>query len=145
MKTASAMFVGVVLLAIPSGGGEKEKGLDPAKLIGAWKYVSAEKGGEAVPEERLKKQAVTIDKETFTLTGDDLFIMKYEIDAKKSPAAINFTMVKSPFGAGSKAAGILELKGDELKICYAPAGEAVPTKFETKGSKAHYFVLKRGK
>lgn len=120
-------------------------GFDTAKLIGKWIYVKGEKAGEAIPAENLKKQMATIDKENFTLTGDDLFIMKYEIDAKKTPAQIRFTITKSPFGPGAKAGGVIEFKGEELHLCYGSDGETTPTKFETKGTKAHYFVLKRAK
>ena len=38
----------------------------------------------------------------------------------------------------------VELKGDELRVAYTHEGEPA-TKFETKGTKAHSFVLKRAK
>ena len=46
---------------------------------------------------------------------------------------------------GSTAEGIVEVKGDELKLCYAVEGKA-PTEFKTKeGDKHHLFVLKKAK
>jgi len=149
MRTIGLLVLGASFLILGpalTGAGDKKDGLDVSKLIGKWTYISGEKAGEAIAAKDLKNQKVSIDKETFTLTGDDaLFIMKYEVDAKKSPAVINFVMTKSPFGAGAKAAGIIEVKGDELKLCYNPEGGPAPTAFATKGSKAHYFVLKRAK
>ncbi len=73
--------------------------------------------------------------------------MKYELDAKKNPVTIKFTMTESPFGPGAVANGIIELKGDELKVCYASTeGGEAPKKFEAKqGSGHHCFLLKRSK
>jgi hypothetical protein len=54
-------------------------------------------------------------------------------------------MTESPFGAGAMAKGIIEVKGDDLKLCYTTEGDA-PKNFEAKeGSNAHSFVLKRSK
>jgi len=71
--------------------------------------------------------------------------MKYRLDTKKIPVGLSMTMTESPFGPGATAQGIVEVKGDELKICYAAEGEA-PKKFEAKeGSNHHLFILKRSK
>lgn len=124
----------------------KEAKFDATKLVGTWKYVSGVKNGDKVGEDRLKAQTAIISKETFTLKGEATFVMKYELDAKKSPATVKFTMTESPFGAGATAEGIVELKGDDLKICYAPMGGVAPKAFEAKeGSKHFFFVLKRSK
>ncbi len=124
----------------------KDEKFDAAKLIGTWKYVSGEKNGEKVDEERLKTQTVVITKETFTLKSDEKFVMKYELGDKKTPVTIKFEMTESPFGAGAKSEGIIELKGDDLKLCYAPMGGEAPKKFEAKEGSQHFlFVLKRSK
>jgi len=71
--------------------------------------------------------------------------MKYTLDTKTSPVSLSMEMTESPFGAGAMSKGIIEVKGDELKMCYATEGDA-PKKFETKeGSNSHLFVLKRSK
>jgi len=145
MKTAVQLGVCLLILAQPLGAGDGNKSLDPAKLVGTWKYVSGEKAGEKVDLDRIKGQTVTITKDTWTLQGDDTFVMKYTVDASKKPAAIKLEMTESPFGAGAKAVGIIEVSGDDLKICYSPMGEEPPKTFATKDTKAHLFVLKRGK
>jgi uncharacterized protein (TIGR03067 family) len=143
-----------VVLAASPGAAQEEKDakaekFDPAKLVGTWDYVSAEKNGAKADAESLKKQGnVTITKETITLKNEaGKFVMKYTLDAKKSPVGIEMEMTESPFGAGAKSKGIIELKGDDLKFCYNPDGDgAAPTEFKTKeGGSAHYFVLKRSK
>jgi uncharacterized protein (TIGR03067 family) len=147
--------VGVFLLAaLPLGAADKDKDkdakddkFDAAKLVGTWKYVSGEKNGEKSSDDQLKKDSVVITKDTFTLKGDDTFVMKYTLDAKKTPIGISFKIVEGPFGKDATAEGIIELKGDDLKVCYNPEdGGKAPEKFEAKeGSKFHCFVLKRSK
>jgi uncharacterized protein (TIGR03067 family) len=142
LLAALALVVSVPLAAQEKGGDAK---LDPAKLVGKWQYVSGVKNGEKIAEDNLK-EPVIITKDKITLKGKELFVFKYEIDAAKKPAAIELEMLESPFGAGAKAAGIIELKGDELRLCYAAMGGAAPKTFESKeGSQAHLFVLKRAK
>jgi hypothetical protein len=73
--------------------------------------------------------------------------MKYTLYAMSKPVGIMLEMTESPFGAGAKAEGIIEVNGDDLKLCYAaaPDGKA-PKSFEAKqGSGHHCFVLKRSK
>jgi len=148
MRTACVMVAGVAWVAlIPLGAQEKggEAKLDPAKLVGKWQYVSGVKNGEKVAEESLK-DPVIITKDKITLKGKDPFVFKYELDATKKPAAVELEILESPFGAGAKASGIIELKGDELRLCYAAMGGGAPKTFESKeGSMAHLFVLKRAK
>jgi uncharacterized protein (TIGR03067 family) len=138
----------VLLVVCPFGavGQGKDDKFDAAKLVGTWKYVSGVKDGTKVDADHFKGQTLTITKDTFTLKSDDAtFVMKYELDAKSKPVGIKYTITEGPFGVGAKAEGIVEVNGDDLKVCYAPEG-AAPKTFEAKeGSKYHLFVLKRTK
>ena len=80
-----------------------------------------------------------------TLRSDQFtFVMSYELVKDTKPQAVKLTILESPFGAGQRTNGILELKNDTLKLCYPPMGGDIPTKFDGKsGSGRHYFVLKR--
>ncbi len=152
MRRNGLVVLGVALLALaPLSAADKDKDkdkeegkLDPAKLVGTWAYVSGERDGKKVPEENLKKGTVVITKDTITLKSDDAtFVIKYTLDQKKTPCGIAMEITKGPQGEGSKAAGIIALKGDELKICYPPEGGDAPKDFTSKeGSKLHLFVLK---
>ncbi len=143
-----AMWIGAcaMLLAVGTLGAEdKQTKFDPAKLVGDWNYVSGVKNGEKVDPDHLKNKVV-VTKETFTLTGDMKFVMKYKLDTKKTPVGIKLEMTESPFGAGAKAVGIISVEGDEMKLCYDPEGKKAPEKFEAKAdSKHHLFILKRAK
>jgi uncharacterized protein (TIGR03067 family) len=134
------------LVLVPVRADEQGK-LDPAKLIGTWTYVSGEKDGEKVNEDNLKAGSVIITKDTITLKSEQgEFVLKYKLDTEKHPCAIAMEITEGPAGQGSKADGIIELKGDDLKICYSPMGGKTPTEFASKkDSGLHYFVLKRKK
>ena len=121
--------------------------LDPEKLIGTWSYVSGERNGEKSDVDRLKKGSVTVTKETFTLKSEEAtFVMKYTLDTKKSPCAIEIEISEGPQGQGSKSKGIIELNGDEMKLCYVAMEGDAPKEFAAKkDSGHHYFVLKRKK
>jgi uncharacterized protein (TIGR03067 family) len=127
---------------------DKEKKFDAAKLVGNWAFVSGEKEGTEVKGDALKGK-VEITKDTLTIKGGedgkDVFPMTYTLDTKKSPVTIVLkgtdNLVKD-----QTVNGILELDGDNLKLCYALPEQEFPKEFKTKeGSKTHLFVLKRVK
>jgi uncharacterized protein (TIGR03067 family) len=147
MKTALTLIAcALVGVSVPLVAQDKGGKFDAAKLEGKWQYVSGIKNGAKVDEDNLKKQVVIITKDKITLKGDDTFVMKYELDSARKPVGIKLEMLESPFGAGAKSEGVIELKDDQLRLCYAPMGEEAPKTFDAKeGTKMHLFVLKRSK
>jgi len=147
MKTLGSLCLVLFAVSLAAADDADKKGsaFDPAKLVGTWKYVEGTKAGEKVEMDRLAGK-VTFTKDTVTLPGgpDATFVMAYKIDAKKSPATIDLDIKDGPVKEG-KAEGIIQVAGDELKICYVPVGVGKrPTKFEsTKDNGAFLFVLKR--
>jgi uncharacterized protein (TIGR03067 family) len=140
MRTTLALGLAVALGALSAA--DEKKAFDPTKLEGTWEYKSGEKNGQKVEGDALKGK-VKITKDMIAMgDGAMSFEFKYTIDAKASPPTIDMEMTKSPFGAGAKAKGIIEMDGDDLKLCYAPEGDR-PAKFD--GAKAHLFVLKKAK
>ena len=125
----------------------KDGKFDTAKLVGTWKIIAGERGGEKVEEGKLSTYTVTVTKDSLTLkNAEATFVMKYELDTAKPPVTVKFTITESPFGAGATATGIVSLDGDTLKLCYALPGEGDPRKFESKSGSTHrLFVLKRSK
>ncbi len=142
-------FLGAATFVLLAGSivaaDDKDK-FDAGKMVGTWTYVSGEKNGAKVDPETLKGGTVKITKETITLESPQgKFVIKYTLDTKNSPVSLAMEMTESPFGAGAMAKGIIDVKSDELKLCYATEGDA-PKKFETKeGSNSHLFVLKKSK
>ncbi|HEV2947905.1 MAG TPA: TIGR03067 domain-containing protein [Gemmataceae bacterium] len=142
-------FLGAATFVLLAGSivaaDDKDK-FDAGKMVGTWTYVSGEKNGTKVDPETLKGGTVKITKETITLESPQgKFVIKYTLDTKNNPVSLAMEMTESPFGAGAMAKGIIDVKGEELKLCYATEGDA-PKKFETKeGSNSHLFVLKKSK
>jgi uncharacterized protein (TIGR03067 family) len=151
MRPARWVSACVFLLALyPLGAAGQDKAaredkFDPDKMTGTWTYVSGVKNGEKVDPDHFKDSKVTITKDTMTLEGPaGKFVLKYTLDTKKKPVTVSMKMIEGA-GEGSTAEGIVQVKGDDLTICYAREGEG-PTKFEAKeGSNHHLFVLKRSK
>lgn len=128
---------------------EKKSDLTADKLAGEWSFVSGKKMGEAIEKDRLNTKT-TWTKDTITIPAgpDQKFVMKFTLDTSKTPATIDMEIKEGPVNEG-KAIGIIELKGDELKLCYVPlmgADEKRPTKFEsTEDYKTFLFVMKKAK
>ena len=123
---------------------KKDAGLDAAKLVGDWTYVSGVKAGEKLPADHLAGK-VTFTKDTVLVpAGKDMkFVMAYKIDPKASPATIDLDIKDGPVKEG-KAAGIIALEGDELKLCYAVAPGKRPEKFESTKDNGYYmFTMKK--
>jgi uncharacterized protein (TIGR03067 family) len=144
MRATMGLGLGVLFAAAYAFGADAGDKFDAAKMVGTWTYTSGEKNGEKLDKAHFKDGKAIVTRETITLPGDGgKFVMKYKLDAKKKPVGIEMEMTESPFGGGAKAAGIVAVTDEELKICYAPMGDA-PTKFEAKeGSGHHLFVLRR--
>lgn len=144
MRVTGLLGILTVVLLTTRGAAEETGKLDPAKLVGTWVYVSGVKDGKQVPAEQLSKGSVEITKDTITLKSPDSeFVIKYTLDASKSPSRIAMEITKGPQGEGAKADGIIALKDDQLKICYPAMGGDAPKDFTSKeGSGLHLFVLK---
>jgi uncharacterized protein (TIGR03067 family) len=146
MRAISFLGAATFVLAGSIMAADDKDKFDAGKMVGTWTYVSGEKNGTKVDPETLKGGTVKITKETITLESPQgKFVIKYTLDTKNSPVSLAMEMTESPFGAGAMAKGIIDVKGEELKLCYATEGDA-PKKFETKeGSNSHLFVLKKSK
>ena len=123
---------------------EKKAAFDATKLEGKWKLTDGKKNGAGVGDDS-KKSVFVFSKDTIKIMAGDnaLFTIKYTVDAKASPVTIDMEISEGEGGKGMKAKGILELKDDELKLCYDPMGGDRPAKFD--GDKAYFFTFKKEK
>ena len=113
------------------------------ELVGVWNYVSAEKDGAKLDKDHFAGSQVEITEDTLTLNSEGAtFVLEYKLDSTQDPAVLDLKIVKGPFGQGSSAPGIAQLKDGQLFICYPPRGGSAPTKFE--GTAEHtFFILSR--
>lgn len=117
---------------------------DPKNLEGTWTFVSGMKAGTKSSDDELKKMTVTVKGDEMRMKSDQgEFVFKLTFDAKANPVAVDMEITDGPIGKGEKNKGIVELKGDEFKICYPGMGGDRPAKFD--GEKNHLFVLKKKK
>jgi uncharacterized protein (TIGR03067 family) len=119
---------------------------DAAKLVGNWTCISGSRAGEAIAKENLAGQKVEITKDEIILeAGPDMkFVMSYEIDATKTPVAVNMKIKEGPAPEGSEAVGIIKMEGDKCSLCYDAMNGKRPEKFETTAENGYFlFNLKK--
>jgi len=151
MKNVVALFALVAFTGFSVSEEKKEAAkFDASKLVGKWKFTEGTKSGTKVDAKNLEGSDVTITKDAFTIEGGgEKHVMKFKIDATKSPVQIDMEGEEGP-SKGTKAEGIIAIDGETIKLAYAtniPGFEGKrPEKFEsTKDNKAFYFVMKKAK
>jgi uncharacterized protein (TIGR03067 family) len=147
MKTFAVVTLGLLTCAGLSARADDKKA-DAPKLAGTYTLVAGKKGGEAVGDEA-KKGKYTIDAKAITIWGGDkkAFVMGYKLDPSTKPVSIDMEILESeifPNSKGSKGYGIVEMKGDTLKLAYTDKDkESRPKDFS--GKEGFLFELKRQK
>jgi len=138
---ALALALAASLAAAQGPSGKK----DGKSLEGRYVITSVEKNGEKAPDRKVKDVTVLITKDAIISTDKEkkhLYGANYTLDTGKTPWRI--MMVGTTPKKGDKAAGIVALEGDTLKLCYALPGGAVPTKF-VAGENQRCIVMRRVK
>jgi uncharacterized protein (TIGR03067 family) len=121
-----------------------------AKLAGEWHMVTGEAAGQPPPEEVKNSFRFKFAKDgNFSIKmagpdGQDREIKgTYKLKPDTKPLEIDMTEVS---GENKRESfGILELNGDQLKICLARQGNVRPTEFSGAKSGYLYLELKRVK
>jgi uncharacterized protein (TIGR03067 family) len=117
----------------------------PMKLTGDYTIVAGEREGQKEASEHIQGTAVSFTDDTVTVTDKDkkeTYVATYKIDAGKSPKVITMTEKTGPT-KGEQARGLIEKRGDTVKLIYALPGGDMPTGFEKTKDKQLMFVLKR--
>jgi uncharacterized protein (TIGR03067 family) len=136
-------LIACAIIAAPVLAADKD--FDASKFEGKWKFTEGWKFGTKSAAESLAGE-VTITKDTITIKGGDMtHVMAYKLDTKATPVAVTLTGKEGP-SKDFVSEGIIEVKDDEIKLCYAMPMEKRPTKFESpKDSKILYFTMKKVK
>jgi len=114
---------------------------DDAKAIqGSWFPVSAELGGQALPDAVRKMISLKLDNGKYeVLVGAAPDDGTYTIDASATPKGMTVTGTAGP-NAGLTFPAIYELKGDTLRICYDLSGGKRPAEFKSVAATKLYLV-----
>lgn len=117
---------------------------DKIDLTGKYTVVSGKKNGADI-DEKAKKATYTATADTFTIAGgEQKFVISYKLKPGTTPVEIDMSIAEGPEGTkGSLAVGIIEQKGDTLKIAYSLDKEKRPKDFE--GKTGYYVELKKAK
>jgi uncharacterized protein (TIGR03067 family) len=138
MKT----FVLVIALATCAGlsGVRADEKLD---LSGTYTLVAGKKNGADV-DEKAKKAKYTATADSFTVEGKgEKFVFSYKVKPNTTPTEIDMAIVSGPDGVpkGGIAVGIVEVKGDIVKLAYSLEKDKRPKDFE--GKTGYYIELKK--
>lgn len=138
------LFCGFAVLSADDKKVE-DKASETSKIEGKWKVTAGKKAGQALNDEGKKGHYVFSKDKIKIVEGDkEMFVMEYTMDSKASPMTIDMKIVESaamPDAKGMKAKGIVEIKGDEMKLAYYPYEDKRPEKFDD--DKAFTFTLKK--
>jgi uncharacterized protein (TIGR03067 family) len=120
-------------------------------LQGTWTVLYSEQNGERRRDvEDVKKMRLSIKDDQWTLESNnnvkDISAATLKLDPTQNPKAVDLK-VSVGLPAGETIPAIYELKGDELKFCFASESRQRPRKFDSReGSGGQWLlVLKREK
>jgi len=114
-----------------------------AKYEGTYVIVAGERDGKAIPGNEIDGSIVVFKGDTITGSDKDkkmFFGCKFDVDAKASPNQI--MMISTAPKSGDKAAGVIEMTGNTIRLCYALPGGETPVDFKAK-EKQQCFTLKK--
>lgn len=105
---------------------------DKIDLAGKYEIVGGKVEGKNI-DERAKKAKYTATADTFTVEGGGKkFVFSYKVKPG-TPAEIDMSVLEGPEGTkGTVAVGIVEVKGDVVKLAYSLDKEKRPKDFEGK-------------
>jgi uncharacterized protein (TIGR03067 family) len=127
MKTFALAFVLLTCAGLVARADDK------IDLAGKYTVVSGKKNGADI-DEKSKKAKYTATADTFTVEGGDVkFVIGYKLKADATPVEIDMSIAEGTDGTkGITAFGIIEVKGDTLKLAYALDKEKRPKDFDGK-------------
>jgi len=112
------------------------------KFQGTWVMVSGEMDGKKVPDAHVKQSKITFAGNKVELITphqhkDTIIASISKLDSTKSPKEMHWVRTAGP-NAGATMIAIYEFEGpDRYKICFDPAGSAVPKEFSTEAGSGH--------
>lgn len=131
---------GLILLPL-----QKTSAQQPRKTIeGTWILVSAERGGQKLPDEGLKDTRLILNDGHYTYKDDHGTYKLIRAQGLASPNGMDITGTEGP-NKGKTILAIYELEGDTLTICYDLEGKQRPEEFATLGPQQFLATYKRVK
>jgi uncharacterized protein (TIGR03067 family) len=145
-KLLAVTVVGLLIGAGNAGQDADKHDKDSEGVVGLWRIVSHEKGGEKVAAERFKDTKIFFhaDGKLTVMEEGKQLELTFKLHAAKKPKQIDVTAKKD--GQDEVHKGIYVLHKNELKICISRAPDERPTEFVSQaGTTTDLFHLKREK
>jgi uncharacterized protein (TIGR03067 family) len=128
---------------IPAAQAQQRK-LDPElqRFQGTWVMTSAEMDGKQLHDAHVKRSRITFVGDKVELIAphqhkDTIVASVVRLDLTKNPKEMHWVRTTGP-NAGKSMSAIYEFEGpDQYRICFDPAGLAVPKEFGTKAGSGH--------
>lgn len=143
--TLACLLAGVLLSA---GAGADDAAKELEKLQGTWTVTIVELDGKPATDEQKKRVSQLVvkgDKYTILVDGKKIDGGTLKVDPAKKPKVMDATPEEGPL-KGKALAGVYELEGDDMKVCFAQPDKDRPTELKTKaGTLQILFSYKRVK
>jgi uncharacterized protein (TIGR03067 family) len=142
MRTTLTLGVAALLLAGAAAAADDAGGA--SQLVGTYTIVAGEKFGQKEPADRVKDITVRFTDKEVVVTDKDkkqVYAASYKLATNQKPWRITMVSTLAP-SAGQTAKGLIEKKGDTVRLIYAEGGGEMPTDFKTK-DKQLMFVMKK--
>jgi uncharacterized protein (TIGR03067 family) len=121
------------------------------KFQGSWVMTAAEMDGKKVQDTHVKQSKITFAGDKVEVVTphqhkDTIIATIKKLEVTKTPKEMHWVRTAGP-KTGVTMIAIYEFEGpDQYKICFDPAGFAVPNKFNTKEGSGHiWHTWKRAK
>ena len=137
------LYVGLALtVALASFAADSAN--DAKAIQGSWKPVTAELGGQPMPESVIKSVSLKLDNGKYEVfVGDRPDRGTYAINAGSKPKSMTINGTEGP-NLGKIFPAIYELNADTLRICYDLSGAKRPAEFKSAaGTKLYLVTYKR--
>ena len=139
-KKLLMLGIGLLVLSLTNTNAEETQ----KTIEGTWIPVSAEVGGQKLPDDALKGTKLVLkDGQYFYHNDRGVDQGTYKLLTVDDSQAMDINGTEGP-NKGRTFLAIYELSGDSLKICYDLEGKARPKQFKTeKGTKQFLAEYKR--
>ena len=139
-----AWMIGPALALLGLGQLRSDDKKDAATTLdGKYTLVSGEKFGKPIPEERIKGHTVRFMDDkivAFDNNNKEVYVATFKIDREQKPWVISMTSLVPD--KGHRAQGLIERKGDEVRLIYSLKAGDTPKEFKTIDQQL-LMVLKR--
>jgi uncharacterized protein (TIGR03067 family) len=140
-----SMAMGALLTSCAVRPSENARPEDAAVILGVWQPVTAEIGGQPVPDTILKSITLTLDNGKYEVMAGNLPDKgTYTLDTSSKPKSMSITSTEG-VNSGKTFPAIYELhrdpsNGDTLEICYDLSGAQRPLEFKAIAGTQLYLV-----